>query len=68
MEETSQKICLTSLKIDGHSIEIPVGLSELLETTWISERTEPIYTNEYDRNVVKKNGNFVTLLTKRRIK
>lgn len=62
------QITLTSLEIDGHYVEIPVGLSELLTTTWVAVPEESKYLKSYNRKVVKKDGQFVTLLTKRGIK
>lgn len=59
------QITLMSIKLDGHRVEIPTGLSELLATTWVAEPKEHIYTNDYNRNVIKKGDRFVTVLTKK---
>lgn len=65
MNATLSKISVSSLKIDGHSVPVPEGLSELLESTWVSSREEKDLLKKYDRKVIQRNGNFVTLLTKR---
>lgn len=59
------QITLTSLELDGHKVEIPTGLSELLNAIWVSKPKEHIYTNDYNRNVIKKGNRFVTVLTKK---
>lgn len=59
------QITLTSLELDGHKVEIPTGLSELLTAIWVSKPKEHIYTNDYNRNVIKKGNRFVTVLTKK---
>lgn len=59
-------ITLTSLKIDGHTVEIPKGLSELLADTWSNKKVETQYSVGYDREVLKKGERFVTVLRKKK--
>lgn len=59
-------IAVTSLKIDGHSVPVPEGLSELLANTWNAEKREKDCIQEYDRKVIKRDGKFVTLLTRKK--
>jgi hypothetical protein len=65
MNATLTKITIESLKIDGHSIPIPEGLSELLEQTWGLAEKESEFIGAYDRRVIKKENGFVTWLTKK---
>jgi hypothetical protein len=56
---------VTSLKLDDHFVPVPKGLSELLTGTWVKDRKKSDVTNEYDRQVIKKNGQLITKLTKK---
>lgn len=62
------KINITSIKIDENSVPVPVGLSELLSDTWSTNREESNVMKDYNRTVMKKDGHFVTVLTKKRKK
>jgi hypothetical protein len=65
MNATLTKISVESLSIDGHSIPVPEGLSELLEQTWGTVEKENVLMADYDRRVIKKENGFVTWLTKK---
>lgn len=63
MKAVNHNIIITGIKIDGHSISIPSGLSELLNKAkaWSTEKPDFI---GYHREVFKKNGKLITVLTK----
>jgi hypothetical protein len=65
MNAALTKISIESLQIDGYSIPVPEGLSELLEQTWGTVEKENVLMAEYDRRVIKKESGFVTWLTKK---
>jgi hypothetical protein len=65
MNATLNKISVESLKIDGHSVPVPEGLSELLEQTWGTTERQAEFMSEYDRKVLKGKDGFVTFLTKK---
>lgn len=56
---------VVNLKIGSHSVPAPPGLSELLENTWVTTKTER-YDNDYERQVIKRNNQFITILKKKR--
>jgi hypothetical protein len=60
------KINITSIKIDENFVPVPTGLSELLANTWTTKRKESNAMKDYNRSVIKKDGHFVTVLTKKR--
>jgi hypothetical protein len=64
MNETSMKISVSSIKIDGHSVEVPIGLSELLENTWEVNPQRTNFMKEYRREVIKRDNHYVTVLKK----
>lgn len=64
-EMGTSTITVTSLKLDGYSIPVPVGLSELLSDTWSAEKKKTTCLNEYEREVIRKDSGFVTYLTKK---
>ena len=68
-KKTSKKegdylIEITGLKLDGHSVQVPVGLSELTSKCWVKKK-ETIGNTDYDRKVINREGQFVTILKKR---
>jgi hypothetical protein len=65
MNAALTKISIESLQIDGHSVPVPEGLSELLEQTWGMVEKENVLMADYDRRVIKKENGFVTWLTKK---
>ncbi|MED1904855.1 hypothetical protein [Cytobacillus firmus] len=58
-------IKIVSISIDSHSVTVPVGLSELLAGTWVKNRKPSDVMKEYDRQVIQRDGQIVTRLTKR---
>ena len=58
-------ITITSMAIDGREVPVPVGLSELVTNCWVKERNPCELMQEYDREVIKRDGHLVTRLTKR---
>jgi hypothetical protein len=68
MIETTQKnatkITVASIKLNGHLVPVPVGLSELLESTWEVNPSRTNFMKEYRREVIKKDNRYVTVLTK----
>jgi hypothetical protein len=68
MNATLTKISVESLKIDGHSVSVPEGLSELLEQTWGTNERQVEFMPEYDRKVIKGKDGFVTFLSKKILK
>jgi hypothetical protein len=64
MNDTTTKISIASIKIDGHSVEVPVGLSELLESTWEVNPPRTNFMKDYRREVTMKGDRFVTVLRK----
>lgn len=58
-------IIITGIKIDGHSIPTPHGLSELINNSnaW-SVLTDKPELKGYHREVFKKDGKLITKLTK----
>lgn len=63
MLATKEEIYLTSLKIDNFPVDIPSGLSELLANAWVENKPAPTLKG-YEREVSKKDGRYVTFLTK----
>lgn len=54
-----------SIELEGHSIEIPIGLSEVL-TNGNGWGTKQVKLNVgYSREVVKRDGKLITVLRKR---
>lgn len=60
-------ITITGMSLDGHSVQVPAGLSDLLNSSgaWVKGRREPEVLNQYNRQVVSRDGNLVTILTKK---
>lgn len=56
---------ITNIKINSHQVPVPVGLSELLSSTWVKERKETDALNGYDRQVINRNGQLITRLSKK---
>lgn len=61
---TAVPIVVHSLKLGDFFIDAPVGLSELLRTTWVTDRTPSKYSAEYKRTVLQVDGRIVTRLSK----
>ncbi len=58
-----EQIEVSSIKIDSHPVQVPVGLSDLLSITWVKDRRKSDVLNGYDRQVIARDGQFVTKLT-----
>lgn len=60
-------ITITGIWLEGHSVTVPTGLSELVNAAgaWGIRKNEPSIIEQYDRKVIKRDGCFVTVLTKR---
>lgn len=56
-------IKVTGMKLDGHEAPVPSGLSELLKNTWTKEPRK--LDESHDRHVERRNGRWVTVLTKK---
>jgi hypothetical protein len=58
-------IKITGMAIEGLSIPVPAGLSEILSSAgvWVKQPRESNFIQEYDRRVERRDGNFVTVLT-----
>lgn len=56
---------IKDINLDGHSVNVPVGLSEILTNGngW-GVKHEELHIG-YSREVVKRNGRLITVLTKR---
>jgi hypothetical protein len=57
-------LTITGISLDGHTVDIPNGLSELVNSAgaWGIKRSSS-NLNDYDRQVQKRDGNLVTVLT-----
>lgn len=55
---------ITNIEIDGYRVPVPVGLSELLLNSWTKERKESLVLKEYTRQVIKRDGQLITRLTR----
>lgn len=62
MNATATKIFITSMMVGDQRVEVPAGLSELLEDTWVSER--PQQQNGYTSETRLVDGQFTTYLRK----
>lgn len=56
-------IKVTGMKFHGHEVPVPNGLSELLRDTWTKE--PPKLDDTHHRHVERRNGRWVTVLTKK---
>lgn len=58
-------ITITGISLDGHSVPVPKGLSELLNAAgaWGIRKNVPTINDQYDRRVEKRGENFVTVLS-----
>lgn len=58
------KIIIPHLVIGGEKLDVPVGLSEILESTWSKEKNDDSIgeiVNRYNRTVYKQeNGRWAT--------
>lgn len=61
-------ITITGISLDGHSVPVPNGLSELLNaaSVWCIKKNEPVFIGDYERRTEQRNGNLVTVLTLKR--
>lgn len=58
---------ITEMKIGDHEVKIPHGLSDLLNDAGVwKPRKEKKESNNYDCHIRIDDGNFVTLLTKKK--
>lgn len=59
------EIIITGIRIGGHSVPVPHGLSELVNkaNAW-SIRAEKPEVKGYHQEVVKKDGKLMTIFTK----
>lgn len=57
-------ITISGIYLDGYSVPVPHGLTELINTAgaWGTRKSEPV-NDRYDRKVEKREGNFVTILS-----
>jgi hypothetical protein len=60
-------LAITGITLDGHSLPVPNGLSELLNIAgaWGIKEANPT-SNKYDRRIEKRGGGLVTFLTLRK--
>jgi hypothetical protein len=58
-------ITITGMSLDGHSIPVPHGLSELVNTAgaWGIPKQKSAISDQYDRRVEKRGDRLVTVLT-----
>ncbi|MCM3763483.1 hypothetical protein [Neobacillus niacini] len=58
-------ITITGMSVDGHSVPVPHGLSELINAAgaWGIRKEKSAITKKYDRRVEKRGEHFVTVLT-----
>jgi hypothetical protein len=57
-------LTITGMSLDGHTVDIPNGLSELVNSAgaWGIKKSSS-NLNEYDRQVQRRDGSLVTVLT-----
>ncbi|WP_209121559.1 hypothetical protein [Alkalihalobacillus sp. BA299] len=57
---------ITGIKVGEHSVPVPPGLSELIHraNAWVVLDKEPEH-KDYHREVIKKDGKLITILTKK---
>jgi hypothetical protein len=65
MRGVSHNITITGIRIGEHSVPVPHGLSELINRTnaWSILTEKPDFEG-YHREVVRKDGKLMTILTK----
>lgn len=61
------QINITEMSLDGYSVIVPQGLSDLLNASgaWGLPQVESDFVKKYDRKVEMRNGKLVTVLTKK---
>lgn len=61
------QINIKSIKVEGYEVQVPTGLSELLNSSgaWGMKQQESSFVKQYDRKVEMRDGKLVTRLTKR---
>jgi hypothetical protein len=63
-QKNATKITVASIKLNGNLVPVPVGLSELLESTWEVNPSRTNFMKDYRREVIKKGDRYVTVLKK----
>lgn len=60
-------ITINGMSLDGYSVMVPQGLSDLLNASgaWGLPQQETDFIKQYDRKVEMRNGKLVTVLTKK---
>lgn len=58
-----QDIIITGIRVGEHSVPVPHGLSELVNRANAWSTSKPDFSG-YNRQVVRKNGKLVTIITK----
>lgn len=57
---------ITSMKVGDYPVDIPVGLSKMLDGCWVKQREIPSIVKGYESKTVRRNGELVTILTKKK--
>lgn len=57
---------VTAMKVGEFSVDVPIGLSKMLDGCWVKQRNVPSIVNEYESCTVRRNGELVTILTKKK--
>lgn len=58
-------IKITAMYLDGHSVPVPEGLSELINSAgaWGTPKRNPMILEKYERKVERRGENWVTIFT-----
>lgn len=61
------QIIITRMQIGNFEVNVPHGLSELLNSAgaWAIKKSDSTITDQYDRRVEKRDGQLVTILTRK---
>jgi len=59
-------IVITKMKIGDYEVPVPRGLSELLQGSWVEQKSAPS-VNGYERKVEMRNGRLYTVLKKKQV-
>jgi len=61
------EIIITRMWLDQHEVNVPPGLSELLNASgaWTKDLSLSDFSDKYDRQVEIRNGKLITILKKR---
>lgn len=58
---------ITEMRVGDHKVEIPPGLSQLLDGCWVKKRrNQPSKLNAYESESFRENNNLVTVLKVRK--